>query len=342
MSRCSIPALQPPSQRSLDETYHQLTREQRYQIAALREAGHNQSKIACVIHVHKSTVSRELRRNRATRGYRPRHAHLLALARRVGKARCVLTPQHWEEIHRLLRQDWSPEQIAGRILAEGAFRVSTEWIYQNLLANKRRGGDLHRHLRCQKIRRKRYGKARRVRGAIAGRVGIAERPAVVARRGRLGDWEGDTLAGSRWRTGVLTLVERKSRFTRLGRLRNKSAPVTARAITRCLRPLNVRLHTLTVDNGQEFAHHRTITAHLKTPVYFAEPYAPWQRGTVENVNGLLRQYFPRTLDFSTVTARQLRSAQDRLNHRPRKCLGYRTPHEVFFSTTSRLVVAVGS
>ena len=321
--------------------YHQLTREKRYQIAALREAGHNQSEIARCIGVHKSTVSRELRRNHATRGYRPRHAHLLALSRRAGKARCVLTARHWVEIHRLLRQDWSPEQIAGRVAEEGAFRVSPEWIYQNLLENKRQGGDLHRYLRCQKIRRKRYGKARQVRGAIAGRVGIAQRPAVVARRGRLGDWEGDTLAGQHWRTGVLTLVERKSRLTRLGRLRNKSAPVTANAVTRCLRPLSASVHTLTVDNGQEFAHHQAITARLKTPVYFAEPYAPWQRGTVENMNGLLRQYFPKTLDFTTLTTQQLRRAEDRLNHRPRKCLGYRTPHEVFFNTTTRLVVAVG-
>ncbi len=181
-----------------------------------------------------------------------------------------------------------------------------------------------------------------MRGAIAGRIGIARRPAVVARRGRLGDWEGDTLAGSRWRTGVLTLVERKSCLTHLGHLRNKSAPVTATAVTRCLRPLSASVRTLTVDNGQEFARHQIITARLKTPVYFAEPYAPWQRGTVENVNGLLRQYFPRTLDFTTLTTQQLRNAEDRLNHRPRKCLGYRTPHEVFFNTTTRLVVAVGS
>jgi IS30 family transposase len=324
-------------------TYHQLTREQRYQIAALLESGHNQSEIALCIGVHKATVSRELHRNgnRTRRGYLPRHAHLLALARRASKARCRLNALHWAEVHRLVRLDWSPEQIAGRAVEEGAFRVSPEWIYQHLLHDQRQGGDLHRHLRCQKIRRKRYGKARRVRGAIAGRIGIAWRPAVVATRRRLGDWEGDTLAGSRWRTGVLTLVERKSRFTRLGRLCNKSADVTARVATRRLRPLVASMRTLTVDNGQEFARHQRITQGLKVPVYFADPYAPWQRGTVENVNGLLRQYFPKTLDFTTVTARQLRRAEDRLNHRPRKCLGYKTPHEVFFNTTTRLVVAVG-
>lgn len=323
-------------------TYHQLTREQRYQIAALLESGHNQSEIALYLGVHKSTVSRELQRNTATRGYLPRHAHLLALARRSVKARCRLTTRHWTEVQRLICLDWSPQQIAERAQAEGAFRVSPEWIYQHLLRNKRLGGDLHLHLRCQKIRRKRYGKARRVRGAIAGRVGIVARPAVVAQRQRLGDWEGDTLAGCRWRTGVLTLVERKSRYTQLARLANKSAPVTASAVARRLRPHAARVHTLTVDNGQEFARHQIITQRLQTPVYFADPYAPWQRGTVENVNGLLRQYFPKKLDFSTLTTRKLRRAENRLNHRPRKCLGYRTPHEVFFNTTTRLVVAVDS
>lgn len=325
-------------------TYHQLTREQRYQIAALLESGHHQSEIALYLGVHRSTISRELQRNgnRTWRGYLPRHAHLLALARRTGKACCRLTPRHWAEVHRLIRLDWSPEQIARRAAEERAFRVSAEWIYQHLLCDQRRGGDLHHHLRCQKLRRKRYGKARRVRGAIAGRVGIAARPGVVAARGRLGDWEGDTLAGSRWRTGVLTLAERRSRYTRLGRLRNKSADVTATAVTQRLRSVAAGLRTLTVDNGQEFARHQHITQKLKVPVYFADPYAPWQRGTVENVNGLLRQYFPKTLDFTTITTGDLRRAENRLNHRPRKCLGYRTPHEVFFNTTTRLVVAVDS
>lgn len=323
-------------------TYHQLTREQRYQTAALLESGHNQSEVARYLGVHKSTISRELRRNGATRGYLPRHAHLLALARRRDKARCRLTDRHWTEIHRLIRLDWSPQQIAERTRSEGALRVSPEWIYQDLRRDQRQGGDLFRHLRCQKVRRKRYGRARRVRGAMAGRVGIAARPDIVASRQRLGDWEGDTLAGCRWRTGVLTLVERKSRYTQLARLASKSAPTTAAAVTRRLRPLAAHVHSLTVDNGQEFARHQVITKQLKTPVYFADPYAPWQRGTVENVNGLLRQYFPKTLDFTTITPGGLRQAEHRLNHRPRKCLGYRTPHEVFFNTTTRLVVAVDS
>lgn len=323
-------------------TYRQLTREQRYQIAALQEVGHNQAEIARVIGVHRSTVSRELRRNRATRGYLPRHAHLLALARRQNKVRCSLTERHWAEVERLLRQDWSPEQIAGRLVREQGFRVSPAWIYRYLRADRRRGGELYRALRCRKERRKRYGRPRRMRGAIPGRVGIRERPEVVETRTRLGDWEGDTLAGVRWRTGLLTLVERASRYTALGRLPTKAAAVTASVLARRLKPWAGAVHTLTVDNGQEFSQHQTVTARLGTAVYFADARSPWQRGTVENTNGLLRQYFPRTLNFATLAPRQLRLAERRLNHRPRKCLGYRTPHEVFFSTETRLTVAVES
>lgn len=321
-------------------TYHQLTREQRYQIAALRQAGLNQREIAQMIDVHKSTISRELTRNRARRGYLPRHAHLLALTRRAAKARALLRATHWAWVRRLLRRRWSPQQIARRAQREGSFRVSHEWIYRHVLNDRRVGGALHCYLRCQKRRRKRYARISRVRGEIAERIGIRERPRIVETRGRLGDWEGDTVAGRRWRTGIVTLVERASRYSVFGRLHGKSAPHTATVVTRSLRALKHPALSLTVDNGQEFAHHRRITQTLKVPVFFADPRSPWQRGTVENTNGLLRQYFPKTLDFTTITARELRRVQNQLNHRPRKCLGYRTPYEVFFNTTTRLIGAV--
>ncbi|MGH8752916.1 MAG: IS30 family transposase [Burkholderiales bacterium] len=324
-------------------TYQQLTREQRYQIYALRQAGHSQSQVARAVGVHKSTISRELRRNGAHRGYLPRHAHLLALFRRRAKARRrCFSAQHWAVITALIRRDWSPEQIAGRLAKEGAFRISHEWIYQYLLADRRSGGCLYRHLRCQKQRRKRYGKPRRVRGGIIGRVGINQRPSIVARRRRLGDWEGDTLCGHGWSTGIVTLVERKSRYTVLGRLQNKSAHHTGRVLTRCLRPYQSRVHTLTVDNGQEFASHRDIMKQLNTRVFFADSYAPWQRGTIENINGLLRQYFPKGADFTTLTQKEIRLAEQRLNHRPKKCLGFKTPFEVFFNTNTQLTVALNS
>lgn len=319
-------------------TYKQLTHVQRYQIDALSRAGHLQSHIAKVIGVHRSTISREMRRNRARRGYLPRHAHLLALARRQNKVKPRLTQCHWATVETLMKCNWSPEQIAGRLAHERNFRVSHEWIYQYVLADKRRGGSLYRHLRCQKQRRKRYGKGHRMRGGIRDRVGIAQRPAIVDRRRRLGDWEGDTLAGRAWSTRVLTMVERKSRYTLLGALANKSAKHTAQTLVRCLRRHQGLVHTLTVDNGQEFAAHREVSAQLGTPIYFSDYYAPWQRGTVENTNGLLRQYLPKSRDFNQLSRAELLHAETQLNNRPRKCLGYRTPHEVFHSTSSKLTL----
>lgn len=320
-------------------TYKQLTHVQRYQIDALNRAGHSQSYIAGVIGVHRSTVYREMRRNRATRGYLPRHAHLLALARRQNKVKPRLQQRHWATVRRLMKQDWSPEQIAGRLAHEGGFRISHEWIYQYVLADKRQGGGLYRHLRCQKQHRKRYGtRSHRMRGGIRDRIGIAQRPAVADQRRRMGDWEADTLAGRAWSTRVLSMVDRKSRYTVLGALANKSAQHTAQVLVRCLRKQRRPVHTLTVDNGQEFAAHRVVSAQLGAPVYFSDYYAPWQRGTIENTNGLLRQYLPKSRDFNDLRRDELNYAQARLNHRPRKCLGYRTPHEVFYSTRSKLTL----
>lgn len=334
-------------------TYHQLTREQRYQIASYLDCGLNQRQIAEKVGVHKSTISREVRRNRnrTPRGYLPRHAHLLTLGRRHAKVRRRLHRRHWAAVRRLLRRELSPEQIAQRARLEGVFGISHEWIYRYVAEDRRQGGGLHRFLRCQKIRRKRYGRCARVRGEIAGLRRIHERPAVVLTRSRLGDFEGDTLAGCRWTTGLVTLADRASRYTLLGKLKRKSASHTAAVVNQRLAHI-VRqakhhgiarsAHTLTVDRGQEFAYHDRITKRLRLPVYFADPRSPWQRGTIENINGLLRQYFPKTLDFSTLTARELRRAEHRLNHRPRKRLGYRTPHEVFFNTTTRLFGALTS
>ena len=179
-------------------SYTQLTREQRYQIYALKKAGHSQTETAAVIGVHKSTVSRELRRNRGRRGYRPALAHESAETRRVAAHRPRIAEATWAVVESLLRLEWSPEQIAGRLKLVGQPTVSHERIYQHVSADKQEGGTLHLHLRCRRERRKRYGKRSR-RGQIAGRVGIEERPAVVDAKGRVGDWEADTMVGRRGR-----------------------------------------------------------------------------------------------------------------------------------------------
>jgi IS30 family transposase len=308
-------------------SYTQLTREQRYQIYALQKEVHNGTAIARNVGVHKATVSRELRRNLGGRGYRPKQADELAQARRQQRVKLRITAAQWTQVEELLRQEWSPEQIAGRLNLEGHKRISHERIYKYVYPNKAGGGTLYRHLRCRKQRRKRYGSYSR-RGQIPHRVSIEQRPAVVEHKARLGDWEADTIIGQRHTAAIVSLVERQSKFVRLAKVARKTAESVADAMTRQLQALEVK--TITSDNGREFAHHQEVAQLLKADFYFAHPYSSWERGANENTNGLVRQYFPKKSDFSKITDRQINKVVERLNHRPRKTLGYKTPHEVFF------------
>jgi IS30 family transposase len=309
--------------------YTQLTREQRYQIYALKKAGLSQTRIADLLAVHKSTISRELRRNCGQRGYRPRQAHLLARQRTREKPRALISPETWQQIETQLRLDWSPEQISDWLQRTGRATVSHERIYQYVLADKKSGGTLYQHLRCKKQRKKRYGTRER-RGQLSDRISIESRPAIVDSRSRLGDWELDTIIGKGHKQAIVSLTERKARLTLIAKVERKTADQVATAIVRLLMPHARKVHTLTADNGKEFAQHKTIAASLDADFYFAHPYASWERGTNENMNGLIRQYFPKHRDFRTITDEEIQRAMDRLNNRPRKCLGYRTPNEVFF------------
>ncbi len=313
--------------------YTQLAREQRYQIYALMRAGHNQSQIAIVVGCHKSTISRELRRNRGLKGYRPFQADELAYGRQCDAYRARIAWGTWQQVERLLRQEWSPEQIAGRLKLEKQPTVSHECIYLYVYAEKRRGGTLHRHLRSQKKQRKRYGGYIR-RGQIPNRTSIDKRPKIVARKGRFGDWEADTIVGARHKGGILSLVERKSKLTRLRKLATKAAAEMKDNTIELLAPLAAKVHTITVDNGKEFCEHELIAAGLQARIYFAHPYASWERGLNENTNGLVRQYFPKKYDFARITDKDLQQVEDLLNNRPRKTLAYRTPNEVFFKQRS--------
>ena len=313
--------------------YTQLTREQRYQIYALMKAGHNQTRIAILVGCHKSTISRELRRNCGQKGYRPYQADELAFDRQCDAYRARIAGQTWQQVERLLRQDWSPEQIAGRLKLEKQPTVSHECIYLYVYADKRRGGTLHRHLRSQKKQRKRYSGYIR-RGQIPNRTSIEQRPQIVASKRRFGDWEADTIIGARHQDGILSAVERKSKLTRLHKLETKAAGEMKDTSIALLRPLVDRVHTITVDNGKEFCQHEQITAALQAPIYFAHPYASWERGLNENTNGLVRQYFPKKHDFARITNAEVQRVAELLNNRPRKTLGYRTPNEVFFKERS--------
>ena len=235
----------------------------------------------------------------------------------------------WRRVERLLCQQWSPEQISGRLRLERHRTVSHERIYLYVYADKRRGGLLHLHLRSQKKQRKRYGGYIR-RGQIPNRIGIEQRPAIVASKRRFGDWEADTIIGARHQGGILSLVERKSKLTRLHKLASKAASEVKDRTISLLAPLADRVHTITVDNGKEFVLHEEITAALQAAIYFSHPYAAWERGLNENTNGLVRQYFPKKHDFTAIANRDIQLVEQLLNNRPRKTLGYRTPNEVFF------------
>jgi transposase, IS30 family len=310
-------------------SYTQLTQAQRYQIYALRQAGHSRTEIADFIGCHKSTISRELIRNTGKKGYRPKQAHESALSRRCLGHRERISQVTWERIEILLQLQWSPEQIHGRLQKEKQPTVSHEWIYQHIYEDKRRGGTLYFHLRSQKKQRKRYASNSR-RGQIPHRVSIDKRPKIVASKRRLGDWEGDTITGARHKGAILSCTERKSKLTLLRKLENKGALLVKRAFVDLLAPVADKVFTLTLDNGKENCEHKAIAALLQAKVYFAHPYCSWERGLNENTNGLVRQYFPKKSDFVQITTADLQRVEARLNNRPRKTLGFRTPNEVFF------------
>jgi IS30 family transposase len=309
-------------------SYTQLTKEARYQIYALLQAGHKKTEIASLLGRHKSTIGRELERNHGLRGYRPKQAQRLADDRRKEKVQTRIPDETWEWVKQLLLEDWSPEQISGWLSIEKGMRVSHEWIYLFIYQNKRQGGDLHRHLRCQKARRKRYGSNDR-RGQIIGRVSIDARPGIVNERSRVGDWEADTVIGKLGGTVLVTLAERKTRYSVIALSPDKSAQAVKEALIASLRPHVNHVHTLTYDNGKEFAYHETIATELDAKGFFAHPYHSWERGLNENTNGLIRQYLPKGTDFQSLSQLDIKKIMDKLNNRPRKCLGFKTPNQVF-------------
>ena len=280
---------------------------------------------------------RDRHRNRGQRGYRPHQAHQQALMRRRQKAKVTkMTPEVIKQIEAALRQEWSPEQIAGRLQATDGLRLSPERIYQHIRADQKAGGTLYQHLRHnQKKRKKRYGKAD-ARGQIKDRVSIDQRPAIVDRKSRIGDWEIDLVMGGK-RTGALvSLVERRSRYTLLDKVASKQAEAVAETSIGLLTPHKAHTETITADNGKEFAHHVRIGQTVEAAVYFAHPYHAWERGLNENTNGLIRQYVPKGMALDALSDAQVHHIMNRLNHRPRKGLAFQTPHEILGKETAFL------
>lgn len=325
--------------------YKHLTEEERYQIDDLKREGFNQKQIAKKISRSTSTLSRELRRNEGERGWRPGQAQRKALQRLVvrgtNNARKVSEEAwHYAKKH-LTEEQWSPQQIAGRAEIEGIEAISHETIYQRILEDKQAGGNLYTYLRCKKKRKKRYGSARSTRGAIANRVDIEKRPAIVDSRKRTGDWEGDTIIGSHDGGAVIaSMVERKSRFTVLAKSKNKTAAEVTESMNQQMLPMADLVRTITLDNGKEFSLHEIMAAKLDAKIYFAKPYHSWERGLNENTNGLVRQYFPKKTPFDNITHHELQRVVKKLNNRPRKCLGYKTPFEVFSKSCEHRGIAL--
>ena len=317
-------------------TYTHLTQEERYQIHSMRRQGVSQACIAAELGRSASSISRECKRNSTQAGYKPKYAQ--AQAERRQSQRCnarQFDDSDWTLVEIYLRLHLSPQQVSDRLNLEGRLAISTETIYQYVYADKAQGGDLVSLLRCQKVRRKRYASGHERRGVLKNRIGIEHRPAVVDLKRRIGDWEGDTVIGKGHKGALVTLVERKSRYTLAHPLLSKHSAGVTQAIIDLLRPHKEACKTLTFDNGKEFAEHEFIGRCLGAKVYFAHPYCSWERGLNENTNGLLRQFFPKASSLLTVTKAQVDDAVYRLNHRPRKCLGYRTPHEVFYNLPVR-------
>lgn len=231
-----------------------------------------------------------------------------------------------------LRLQHSPEQIAALL------PVSHETLYLRIYADKRQGGERWRNLRCQKQRRKRYASGRSRRGQIPNRRPIAKRPASVEGRRHVGHWEADTLIGAGGKQAIVSLVQRKSGDCLLAQVPQKASKAVKDAIVRALSPIKHRAKTLSFDNGLEFARHGKIDQALESSSYFADPYASRQRGTNENTNGLVRQDLPKPRPFNTVTDEEIAMIMDRLNHRPRKRLNWKTPHQSFMQSFNRVAL----
>lgn len=313
--------------------YKHLSQIERYQIYSLIKADQSITQIAAQLGRHKSTISRELSRNEGLRGYRPKQACELALARSQG-SRNAQQVDAWvkQEADLLLGMQWSPEQIAGKL------PVSHETLYLHVYADKAKGGNLWKNLRCQKQKRKRYAGGLDRRGQIPNRRPLSERPVHVDDRKQVGHWEGDTVIGANHKQAIVTMVERKSGYAVIAKVEYKTADLVGAAIVDGLKPFASKVKTLTFDNGKEFCGHAKIDEALGSTSYFARPFASWERGSNENFNGLLRQYVPKKRSMESITDEEIKMIENRLNNRPRKRLGFRTPAEVFRQSLSRVAL----
>lgn len=308
--------------------YTQLAQAKRYLINAMIATGYSIAHTANELGVHRTTISRELLRNSSRSGYDPDKAHKKACKRKQDCASPRIDADVWDNVECCLYLDMSPEQTHLYLRSLGLQTVSHERIYQYICADRKAGGDLYKHLRGRSHHKNKYG-GTESRGKLKG-TSIDERPSVVDERSVFGDWEADTIIGKCSRYAIVTLVERKSRKVLTKKVYGKTAKEVSDALIALLRPFKLVALSITVDNGKEFAWFNKISRELGVAVYFAHPYHAWERGTNENTNGLIRQYFPKNMNFATITEDDMNYVMHRLNTRPRKILGMKTPNQVFY------------
>ncbi len=322
-------------------SYTHIIEKERYVISHMHMAGFSLRAIGRHLGRHHTSIMREINRNRPT--YADDAVYWYSATQKIADERQHKARSYSRQkqkplvkyVENKLLLDWPPEAISARIRIDypndERMRISHETIYRWVYLAASEGGNLHSHLRRRhpkRRRQKRYGSGRRF---IPGRVSIDQRPAVVETRQRIGDWEGDTLEGAKGKGALATHVERKSRYLIVAKLADKKAvTMNAQSVMSFQKLPRSTRQTLTVDNGKEFSLFKELEANTGLTVYFADPYASWQRGTNENTNGLLRFYFPKGTDFQAIAEEELNLIIEKVNHRPRKCLNYQTPHEVFF------------
>ena len=310
--------------------YKQLTSEQRYTISVLLQNRTKQKEIAKAINVSPSTVSREIRRNSGVRGrynWETAQANAVQTKRKKPGNHSIDKEVMEEAKHLLVTEQWSPEQISGVLAKDGKY-ISHETIYRMIRKDKAEGGTLYKHCRHKLKRRARPVGGRRI--SIPNRTSISERPAEVDGK-RFGDFEMDTIVGRGNHGAIVTLIERSTSMLFMRKLKKgKNAKELARTVIHLLSPFKEHVKSITTDNGTEFACHEMIGKSLGVTIYFADPYASWQKGAIENANGLIRQYVPKTETFEHVSHQQITKYSKKINIRPRKKLEFKTPHECFY------------
>jgi IS30 family transposase len=308
-----------------------ITLAQRYEIAALHRIGKTQQYIGATLGVHKTSICRELKRNCDERSgvYKAALAERKCRQRHWDKPKKIrLTQDVRATVEKYIRKDYSPEQVSGYCKKEGIDCVSPETIYLLVWKDKKAKGDLFKHLRRRGRKNKKRGDPTAGRGLIKDRVGIEKRPAQVELKKTFGDLEADTIVGKNHEGALVTINDRASGMLKMKRTTTREASEVSAAMNELLEDWLPYIRTITSDNGKEFAGHKDVAEACQIDFYFANPYCSWERGANENLNGLVRQYFPKKTDFSSITDKQVADVMEKLNNRPRKRFNFETPLEV--------------